>query len=101
MFQPRPRSLGDFVPSTRDGPIGLDFAAFLPANTARGFGMSRVAPLGATTTFYRDARLGAADEAVLRGMSEGHGALLQRVGARVQEAATAAEAWEAGDVRGA
>lgn len=32
------------VPATRHAPVGLDLAAFLPVNNARGFGASRVLP---------------------------------------------------------
>lgn len=36
------------VPATRHTPVGLDLAAFLPVNNARGFGASRVLPAAST-----------------------------------------------------
>jgi hypothetical protein len=98
--QAQPRSAGDFVPSTRHSPIGLDLMAFLPANTARGFGASRVLPGAMSSTLTRTGRMLAIDESAIKAISAERGECMRGLSFRLQELESAAALWADGNVKG-
>lgn len=92
---------GDFIPATRHAPVGLDLTAFLPANSAKGFGASRILPDGLSSTLTRTGRKLAADDSTVRALLAGHDDFVGALELRLEEVSTCASFWSEGSVKNA
>jgi hypothetical protein len=95
------RSIGDFVPATRDRPFGVLFEAFLPDNAAQGFGASRVQPLAASPAFFRSQTGSSSDDRVINSVLQGREAFIAGMKKRARVIERSSRAWRDLDARAA
>jgi WD40 repeat protein len=95
------RSVGDFVPATRDRPFGVVFEAFLPDNAAQGFGASRIQPLAASPAFFRSQTGSNTDDRIINSITQGREAFLVGMKKRARAVERSSRAWRDLDAKAA